>query len=279
MSALMDRLWSALDREGSMRSAALIRMGLAAICWDRFADEMILWETWQHTDRMVLGLLFLWSTTFLFFGWFTRVANAVLAFVLLAQLYYLGLWLDIEPYRHHHTTILAYAVTWLLALPSGRSYSVDRWLAVRRAERDGVAPPPETGPTWGLMLLGLQISVVYFFGAWDKTYWAYGERMEQIFQYAYFGSEAPGAWFVPSLAFLGLATVVLEYALCFGLWVKRWQWWLVPSGILLHAIIFVALPVKTFSATMLLLYLAYVDPDRVHGWLERLQGHDPVPAA
>ena len=45
---------------------------------------------------------------------------------------------------------------------------------------------------------------------------------------------------------------------------------MVIPGLLLHSLLYVLLPVSTYSATMALLYLAYFDADAVHGVLERL---------
>ena len=47
---------------------------------------------------------------------------------------------------------------------------------------------------------------------------------------------------------------------------------LVLPGLAFHAIIYVTLPVYTFSATMALLYLAYFDADAVDKVIARLQG-------
>ena len=48
--------------------------------------------------------------------------------------------------------------------------------------------------------------------------------------------------------------------------------YLLLPGLAFHAVIYCTLPVYTFSATMVVLYLAYFDPDDVHGFIDRLQG-------
>jgi hypothetical protein len=68
------------------------------------------------------------------------------------------------------------------------------------------------------------------------------------------------------------ATVALEYALAFGMLHARTRRWLVLPGLLLHAAFYIVLPVRTFSATMFVLYLAYFDPDAVHAVIDRLSG-------
>jgi hypothetical protein len=45
-------------------------------------------------------------------------------------------------------------------------------------------------------------------------------------------------------------------------------------GIVFHGIIFMTLPIFTFSATMLLLYLAFVEPETVDRVIARLTRAD-----
>ena len=65
--------------------------------------------------------------------------------------------------------------------------------------------------------------------------------------------------------------VLLEYALAFGLPFRATRRYLVLPGLAFHAIIYVSLPVATFSATMILLYLAYYDPEAVDRVIARVQ--------
>ncbi|TIU39068.1 MAG: hypothetical protein E5W31_07930, partial [Mesorhizobium sp.] len=165
-----------------------------------------------------------------------------------------------EPWTHHHAYLLAVAALLIALTPCDRSYSLDRYLAVTRAERMGVPPPAERGNLWGLRLIVVQLSVLYFFAAFDKSNYAFlsGARLEQIFLWFYAGSDYPSgfAWLA---TIVSVAVVVLEYGLAFGLPFRATRRYLVLPGLAFHAIIYVTLPVYTFSATMALLYLAYFD--------------------
>jgi hypothetical protein len=190
--------------------------------------------------------------------------------------YWFGLELGREPWTHHHTYVLA-AGTFLCALtPCGRSYSLDRWLALRRAERAGRPAPPERGNLWGLRLIALQLSLIYLYTAYDKTTAAFlgGERMEGILLYYYLGSDLP-RWpgFHALMAAVSVATVLLEYALGVGLLFRRTRRRLVLPGLALHAAFYVLLPVRTYSATIFVLYLAYFDAGAVHAVIDRLSGY------
>ena len=76
---------------------------------------------------------------------------------------------------------------------------------------------------------------------------------------------------------LAIAVVVVEYALAFAIFVRRWQAIVLPVGLALHAAFYVLLPVNTYSATVMVLYLALLDPDAVHRFLDRIQGHGHAP--
>jgi|GEM_PF-5153702 len=44
-----------------------------------------------------------------------------------------------------------------------------------------------------------------------------------------------------------------------------------PRGVLFHGSLYFVVPVETFSATMILLYLAYFEPDDVHRAIDNVQ--------
>ena len=264
-------LWDQqLDRRGSTRAVALIRIALVLICWARWATELMFVH---RPERWPLSLSFFLCSTALLIGWRTRLANVLFAAVLWWMYAGYGFGGGVPGWAHHHTYLLVASVTWLAFTPSGRSFSIDRWLTVRRARVDGRPVPPEEGPLWGTVLLAAQCSAVYLFSAWDKTnlFFLSGDHLVAILQHFYTGSdpiELPG--FQALCTALAVATVVLEYLLPVGLFVRRWQRWLVPVGLALHAIFFVVLPVSTFSVTMAVLYLAYLDPEAVHRTVDEL---------
>jgi hypothetical protein len=182
-----------------------------------------------------------------------------------AGTYVFGVYGDLEGWTHHHTWLLCAATTLLCLTPCGGSFSLDRIRAVREARARGEAPPEERGPVWGLTLIALQVSAVYAWSAWDKTSWSFlsGMELERIFVHVYTGFR-PDWPAVPVLAGLAWMTWAIEWVLPVGLFVRRLQWLLIPLGIVLHALFYVLLPVGPFSLTMILLYLAYLDPDAVH---------------
>ena len=248
------------------------------LIWARWGSEMLLFRNLMPPANLFLALSFFGSTTFMLLGLFSRTSALWAGLTTLSMYYYFGIELGREPWTHHHTYILAMG-TFLCALtPCGRSYSLDRWWALRREQRTGRPAAPERGNLWGLRLIALQLSAIYFFSAYEKTQIGYfnGDRMEGFLLRYYLGSDLP-RWpgFAELTALVGAGTVVLEYTLAFGLLFAVTRRWLVVPGLLLHAGFYVLLPIATFSATMWVLYLAYFDADRVHAVIDRLSGVAP----
>lgn len=271
---MVDRLRAFAMAEASTRSAALIRITLALCVWTRFAREMIL-----VNNLTQLGLLravaFYTLTTAMLIGWRSRLTTFLTGALLFSFYHYWGQDLGHEPWTHHHVYALAVGVVLTSLTPCGRSYSLDRWLASRKAMRAGEAAPPERGPVWGLRLIVVQMSAIYLFAAIDKTNAAFlsGQRMEAFLSWFYLGVTHPLDGWVPQLCqAAAIGTVLLEYALAFGLPFARTRRFLILPGLLLHALFYVLLPVSTYTVTMFALYLAYFDPDAVHRVLDQMEG-------
>jgi hypothetical protein len=282
---MTSRLWtlavSAMEREGSTRAVALVRIGLVLLVWARWAKEILPFRD-LDLDRVVLSLAFFATTTWMLLGYHGRAATAAAAGVIGAMVFWFGRVQGIEDWTHHHTTLFAYLFAFLALTPNSTSLSVDRWLAVRRAQRLGLPPPPEQGPLWATPLLGLQLSTLYFWSAWDKSSVGFlsGFRLEQIFVEVWWVSD----WWPPAavrgvFAVMAVSVVLTEYFLAFALWVRRWHWLVIPLGMTLHALFYLLIPVNTFSLTMCLLYLAFLDPGTVHRIIDELLGVPPAPAS
>ena len=146
-------------------------------------------------------------------------------------------------WTHHHTTLLAYAVAMLALTPCGNSLSLDRFLAVGRARRADRPPPSDRGPLWAVPLLGVLTSTVYLWGAVDKLTIGFlsGARLEQIFIATYATSDFVPSSVVHAIFVVGAVGItVLEVVLAVGLWRRSWHPWLMPTGIAVHAVFYLA---------------------------------------
>lgn len=259
-----------LNREASTRSSAVLRIGLVFLSWSCFANRLIIYRTFQSPDWFLLGLLFFIFSGMLCIGWRTKFSNFGVALVLNIMVFYLGVKDNYFTFRTYPATLIAMSLTWLCFLPSGKSFSLDRYIAISKIKDQKNIIPKEIGQVWALNLIRLQVAVVYFFAAIDKSYLDFNERLEQIFQSAYFGSYLPWEGLRFIIFLISLLTVLLLYLLSFGLFIKSWHSWLMPLGILFHLFIYLLIPVRTFSVTMILLYIAFIDPDDVHYFLKRI---------
>ena len=258
--------------EGSTRPAALMRIGLPLLIWSRLAGDFLLFKD-LHPHRIALSVVFFLSTSAMLVGWHSRLSSAATGAVMMALYYGVGVVGGEESYTHHHIYLLAIAPLLLSLTACGRSCSWDRWRAVQAG-----AAPPERGPTWGMVLITVQLSQIYLWGAYSKCHWGYlsGARLEQQLMYLYLGSDYPDwALFGPLMAALAVGSVVIEVVLGVGLFFRRTHRWLIPMGIAFHALLYWTLPVATFSATMWLLYLAAIDPDAIHRVLDEISGTPP----
>ncbi len=183
-------------------------------------------------------------------------------------------------FRHHHTFLLVMAILFIALTPCGRSYSLDRWLALRRAKKLGLPPPSEIGNLWGLRLIAIQLSVVYFWTAYEKLYWGFlsGERMELLFYNYYAGYDyASILGFSALCCIVAITTVILEFLLAFGLYIPRFHKYLMPVGIVLHVLFYLLLPIRTFTLAMILLYLAFIPATSVHRFIDDMhEGYQPA---
>ncbi|MCK9502640.1 MAG: HTTM domain-containing protein [Porticoccaceae bacterium] len=258
------------DYSGSTRSSAIIRIGLVFLIWARWAGEL---SFFQHLslNYFLLSVSFFLSTTLMLVGYKTRISTLWVSATLFLMYFHFSYGLGVSGWNHHHTYLLAW-MSFLSALtPAGKSYSVDRKLLVRESALSQSPMPPEYGNLWGLRLIMLQLCVLYFWAAFDKSYplWVSGVRMEYYAVLFYFGSTfVEPWWFNPLMRGLALVVLVLEYVLAFGLFFKRFQSLLIPFGIAMHAAFFLLLPVHTYSLTCILMYLAVIEARKVHEFTE-----------
>lgn len=242
-----------LTREASTRSAALLRIAVVLLLWTRWAAEL----TFAATPSAALSLLFFAATACLLVGLWTRVAAVATALAASILYFWFGAHLGHRGWIHHHHYLLVSAA-WICALtPCGRSFAVDA-----RAGR------PERGPVWALRLYTIQLAAVYLWSGVDKLSPAFlsGARLEQIAMDLYFGSDPP-AWHALAVAAAWVVTL-LELTLGLAFLLGKTPRWLLLAGVGLHAALYLCLPVATFSATMICLYLAALDPDAVHRSLD-----------
>lgn len=258
-----------VDFEGSTRLVALIRIGLVLVSWSRFGYPLQLSRCADDPFRMLVWAVFWPASLLLLVGLLTPYAALSVAMCGFALYHGFGE----DALESHHVLVQIIGLLLLSLTPCGRSLSIDRWLALRKAAREGQPPPSERGWLFGQRLLALHVAIVYLGTAYEKTYPGFlsGARLQQIYLSIYFGSDGPDAsWFVPLTVLSAWLVTLAEWVLPFALFVPRLQPAAVPLGMLMHGIMYNQIPVATFSMTMWVLYLAFLDPERVHQATEDL---------
>ena len=106
---------------------------------------------------LALQLVFWCASIALVIGLWTPVAAVWVAASCLYVFFGLGVLGNHEEWVSHHVWVLVSCAALLPFMSSGRSYSLDRWLALRAGDA-----PPERGWQGGMKLVALQLTAIYF---------------------------------------------------------------------------------------------------------------------
>lgn len=265
------------DAQGSTRAAGLMRIGLAAIALVRFGEDVAPWAVHGLHGAALGGVFFVFALATLV-GARSRLAVAGLG-VTIFVFYALGkMQLGPAGWTHHHVYILAAGCVLLSFSDCGKSFSLDRWRSL--GSTSGGAVPREYGRLWGQRLIALQLSALYFWTAVDKTDWAFvsGQRLEQTFVWIHSGRSLAFVLDWPLLfAAASVVVLVVEYWLAMAILLARWRNVAICIGLTMHASFYLLLPVNTYSVTVMVLYLALLDPRHVHRFIDRMtQQQEPA---
>jgi hypothetical protein len=183
----------------------------------------------------------------------------------------------------HNRTFLAILLGGLALVPAGRVLSVDAWWRRVRG-RTELAP---IAPTWPLLLLRTQVSLVYLASGISKLVdpdWLSGLVLwDRVVRYQHVLDPLP-AWGVDVLTSRSLywlvapAAILIELSLGVGLWFARTRLAAVWLAIAFHLSIEVSAKVEVFSYGAIAALVIWVTPaarDRV----VRLRTDDPVARA
>lgn len=160
---------------------------------------------------------------------------------------------------------------YLVLSPSGAALSLDR---LRRG--GDLWTYPQRAP-WGLRLMQLQTSLIYLSAVWDKfqghtwpdgTALSYALRLDDLSR---FPLPSPVSNWPAVVAILTWVTLAIEISAGTLIWIPRLRPWVIAAGVGLHVIIGWSMRVGFFSAGMLILYLAFMSPERSAWVIARLR--------
>jgi hypothetical protein len=285
MSAIMQAARARLEAFStaavSSRTLGMLRVFGVVTIYTQLASPWVSHRIDDSAGTLLLSQLMFMSATLLIFGFKTRIAALVCASCFGGlHLYYGG----VQGMEKLAAPVFEFQFLVLLALtPCGRSLSVDRALAVRRAHAEGREPPPERVPWWQLELFVLLIASVLFWSAVDcsQERWLSGLQIEQDLMRLWSGSEL--FRYRPRVHTIAVAlawtVTICCYVLAFGLLIRRWRPYLVwlAVALLMAALFTFAYTYVTeyYTFIMLASLIACLDPERVHRFIT-LQGEQPA---
>jgi Vitamin K-dependent gamma-carboxylase len=139
--------------------------------------------------------------------------------------------------------------------PSGAAFSLDRWLATRRARSAG-PPAKSAAANLAIRLIQLHMCVIYFFAGISKLQgdsWWDGTAMWRAFANLEYQSLDLTclAWHPWVVNLMTHTTTVWEISFCVLVWQKRWRPIVLAMAIVLHVGIGACLGMWTFGLIML----------------------------
>ena len=212
-------------------------------------------EAWPGDTALLIGwVLLLLSAIAMTVGWHSRFA-AILLFVLIHSFHRRGV------YIVNAGDSIIIIVALILALSScGAALSLDQ----RR--RTGSFWSAQTRAPWPIRLMQVQLSVIYLVSVQAKLSggksWADGSATSYAWR-------TDGRWaLLPAPEWLAAnatlvnavtwATLLIELAIAVLVWNRRWRFWVLAAGVVMHLTMMVTMNVGFFSLAMFVLYVAFV---------------------
>jgi hypothetical protein len=151
--------------------------------------------------------------------------------------------------------------------PSGKAFSVDRWLACRRA-KDYSPPLPSCGANFTLRLIQIHMCIIYLFAGASKlqgTAWWNGQAMWMVLGNLEYQSIDMTwlAWHPWAIELLSHLTVFWELTFCVLIWIPVLRPLVLLESLILHLGIGACMGLWTFSLAMLIGCAAFLPPDIV----------------
>lgn len=238
-------------------------------------------QIWPGDHALLVGwVLLVVAAIAMTVGWHSRFA-AVVVFVLLQSFLRRG-----DHFFNAGDSILTVAALILALSSCGAALSLDQ----RR--RTGSFWSAQTRSIWPVRLLQIQLSIIYLATVQAKLAnktWVDGSAV-------FYAWGTDGRWaLLPAPEWLASnailvnvitwGTLLIELALAVLVWSRRWRFWVLAAGVLMHLTIMVNLNVAFFSVAMFVLYLAFVPPEAIERlptrlkstWRDRRRATQPSP--
>jgi hypothetical protein len=151
---------------------------------------------------------------------------------------------------------------WLIFSEAGKALSVDTWL--KRSK----ACELETSQPWAQRFMQVQIALVYADSVIVKclgTNWLNGQAVYYSARLEEF-KRLPVPYLFDhlwSLKLLTWSTLAIEVALCTLIWNKRWRYWVLLAGTIMHLAIDMVMNIPQFQWIMIAAYVLFIEPEHL----------------
>jgi len=232
-----------------------------------------LFAYWTDDRALMVGwAILLVSAVALAVGWHSRVA-ALIVFVLLASFEFRD-----QTVFNSGDGLLRIEALFLAFAPSGAALSLDQ----RR--KTGAFWTAQDRAPYTVRLLQIQLTVIYvatFLARMKGTKWLDGTAMSYALRLRDMLIIPVPTSITVNPLLMNLATwgtLFLELAIGILVWNKRCRPYVLCAGVAFHLVILITIAVGFFTPAMLLLYLAFVDPDAIRRLPVSMQKHHRQPS-
>lgn len=244
-------------------SAASIELHQGSYAWSHlwyFDSPGILWG--QHI--VVLAIMAMFTV-----GLFTRVTSVLTCLLTISYCHRL------EGALFGLDQVNAMLAMYLMIGPSGAVYSVDRWLAKRRANKPLPRPMATTSGNVAIRLIQVHMCIIYLFGGiskmrgemwWDGTavWYAVSNLEYQSLDMTWI---VRYPWMIASLTHI---TVFWETFYCFLVWPRTTRPIALGIAVCVHGGIAVCLGMITFGTAMIIGNMAFLSPSWIESTIDTL---------
>jgi hypothetical protein len=223
------------------------------------------------TDGWVMAIYFVLIGLALLvtLGLFTRFSTAAM-FLMQVSIQHRNIWI-----MNSGDTILRVVCFLLIFSAAGKAYSIDRWWRVRTGRESAELKPCSP---WAQRLIQIQMCIIYistFYWKMLGRWWVQGYAMYFVMFLDDFRRFPVPKLFltVGFLKLLTWGTLLIEWLLGFGVWIKRWRYPILGLGILFHMSIEYSMNIPLFEWIMISLYITFVDPADLQTFFSRWRKH------